>query len=179
MARLAAGNDAALNDIMGRHAKRMFHYLLRALGNEEDAADLAQETFVRVYRNRASFDPKQKFTTWLYAIAGNLVRDRFRWRSRHPLISMDAGSDASQGWDNLPDRNAGPDQALQVQERAAQVKNAIAGLPAELREPLILAVYEGLSQAEIGAVLKCSAKAVENRLYRARLRLRERLSRLL
>ncbi|HWQ93648.1 MAG TPA: RNA polymerase sigma factor, partial [Clostridia bacterium] len=84
MVRLAAGHDAALNALMERHGQKMFHYLLRSLQNEEDAADLAQETFVRVYQNRTRFDHKQKFSTWLYAIASNLVRDRFRWRARHP-----------------------------------------------------------------------------------------------
>lgn len=90
MARLAGGHDAALNDLMDRHAERLFHYLVRSLQNEEDAADLAQETFARVCRNRAKFDPNQKFTTWLYAIASNLVRDRYRWRSRHPRVSLEA-----------------------------------------------------------------------------------------
>ena len=90
MARLIAGHDAALNDLMERHAQRLFHYLLRSLQDESDAADLAQETFVRLYQSRAKFDTRQQFSTWLYAIASNLVRDRYRWRSRHPQVSLDA-----------------------------------------------------------------------------------------
>lgn len=181
MARLAGGHDAALNDIMARHAERVFHYLLRSLQNEEDAADLAQETFTRVYHNRRKFNPKQKFTTWLYAIAGNLVRDRFRWRVRHPQVSLDAGTHDEEipFKETFADSAPAPDETLQKAERASAVKAAIAALPQELREPLILAVYEGLSQAEIGDILGCSPKAVETRIYRARNQMRERLSALL
>src|SRR5436190_20130623 len=90
MKRLASGHDAALNELMERHAPKLCNYLLRCLQNEEDAADTAQESFVRVYQSRARFDPRQRFSTWLYAIATNLVKDRFRYRTRHPQISLDA-----------------------------------------------------------------------------------------
>ena len=84
MIRLAAGHDATLNDLMERHAGKLFNYLVRSLQNEEDAADAAQETFVRVFQNRTRFDARQRFTTWLYAIATNLVKDRYRYRVPRP-----------------------------------------------------------------------------------------------
>src|SRR5258705_4417664 len=87
---LCAGHDAALNKLMERHAPRLFNYLVRSLQNEDDAADLAQETFARVFQNRTSFDPRLKFSTWLYTIASNLVRTQFRYRSRHGALSLDA-----------------------------------------------------------------------------------------
>ena len=90
MIRLSAGHDDALNDLMDRHGKKLFHYLARALQSEDDAADLAQETFCRVYQSRAKYNPRQKFSTWLYAIATNLVKDRYRYRTRHPQVSLDA-----------------------------------------------------------------------------------------
>jgi RNA polymerase sigma-70 factor (ECF subfamily) len=90
MIRLAAGHDATLNDLMERHAGKLFHYLVRSLQDDEDAADLAQETFIRVFQNRARFNPKQRFSTWLYAIATNLMKDRYRHRARHPQVSLDA-----------------------------------------------------------------------------------------
>ncbi len=178
MSRLAGGHDAALNDLMERHAEKLFHYLLRSLGNEEDAADLAQETFVKVYHNRAKFDPGQKFTTWLYAIASNLVRDRYRWRSRHPQVLLDAEANQTESnlQDTLPADGPFPDQSLQTEERADAVRNAVAALPEELRQPLILAVYQDLPQAEIASILNCSVKAVETRIYRARQRLRAALA---
>jgi RNA polymerase sigma-70 factor (ECF subfamily) len=181
MLRLAEGRDAALNDLMERHSPKIYSYLLRSLQNEDDAADLAQETFVRIYENRSSYDPAQKFTTWLYAIASNLVRDRFRWRARHPQVSMDAESaESSGGLKNiLTDPQATPDESLQSSERADAVRRAVGQLPEELRTPLILAVYQELSQAEISEILGCSVKAVETRIYRARNQLRESLGRLL
>ena len=96
MARLAGGHDAALNDLMNRHAERLFHFLVRSLQNETDAADLAQETFVKIFQSRARFDPQQKFSTWLFTIASNLVRDRYRWRSRHQQVSLDAENDQTE-----------------------------------------------------------------------------------
>jgi len=181
MARLVAGGDAALNDLMERHAEKLFHYLYRSLQDESDAADLAQEAFVRVYQSRAKFDARQKFSTWLYAIASNLVRDRFRWRSRHPQVSLDAEIEAT-GIDfreSLSGHGPSPSDSLQAEERAEAVRRAVGALPEELRLPLILAEYEGRSQAEIGAILGCTTKAVETRIYRARQQLRVGLGKLL
>ena len=181
MARLAAGHGAALNDLMERHAEKLFHYLVRALQNEDDAADLAQETFARVYQNRARFDPRQKFSTWLYAIAGNLVRDRYRWRKRHPQFSLDAAEEATGNalGETLPDPAPSASETAQKNERAEAVRRAVAALPEALRVPLILAEYEEKSHAEIGQILQCSAKAVEVRIYRARQQLRASLAHLL
>jgi RNA polymerase sigma-70 factor (ECF subfamily) len=180
MARLAGGHDAALNDLMDRHAERLFHYLLRSLQNDDDAADLAQETFVKIFHNRAKFDPQQKFSTWLYTIAGNLVRDRYRWRSRHQQVSLDAENDQTETAleDTLTAVEPHPDQSLHTAERADEVRKAVAALPEELKQPLILAVYQDLPQAEIATILKCSVKAVETRIYRARQQLRTALAEL-
>jgi RNA polymerase sigma factor (sigma-70 family) len=178
MARLATGHDAALNGLMERHAEKLFHYLVRSLQDEADAADLAQETFVRVFQHHARFDPQQKFSTWLYAIASNLVRDRYRWRSRHQQVSLDAENELTESnlKDNLRAVEPLPDQRVQTEERAAVVRQAVAALPDELKQPLILAVYEDLPQAEIATILKCSVKAVETRIYRARRQLRAALA---
>jgi RNA polymerase sigma-70 factor (ECF subfamily) len=181
MARLAAGHEAALNHLMERHAEKLFHYLVRALQNEEDAADLAQETFARVYQNRKKFDTHQKFSTWLYAIASNLVRDRYRWRKRHPQVSLDAANEAAgnEFGESLPDPAPSASETAQGNERAEAVRRAVAALPEPLRVPLILAEYEDKSHAEIGQILQCSAKAVEVRIYRARQELRGSLASLL
>ena len=181
MNRLAAGHDAALNELMERHGEKLFHYLVRSLQNEDDAADLAQETFVKVYQRRTRFDPSQKFSTRLYAIASNLVRDRYRWRSRHPQVSLDAESDATghSFRDSLPGGGPSPNESVQVEERAEAVRVAVAALPDELRQPLLLAEYEERSHMEIGEILGCTAKAVETRIYRARQQLRASLAGLL
>lgn len=181
MARLVAGGDAALNDLMERHAEKLFHYLVRSLQSEEDAADLAQETFVRVYQNRARFDANHKFSTWLYVIATNLVKSRYRYRTRHPQVSLDAENEVTgeSFRESVASDKPTPSESLQGAERAEAVRNAVGQLPEELRTPLILSEYEELSHAEIGAILACTPKAVETRIYRARKLLRENLSWLL
>jgi RNA polymerase sigma-70 factor, ECF subfamily len=177
MQRLVEGRDSALNSIMGRHGERLFHYLIRQLQNEDDAADIAQEAFVRVYQHRARFDPRQKFSTWLYTIATNLARDRLKWRSRHPEVSLDQpiGDRENSMAEILPDAKPLPDDVTASNERAQAVREAIAALPEDLRVALILSEYELLPNAEIAGVLRCSVKAVESRVYRAKQRLRETL----
>jgi RNA polymerase sigma-70 factor (ECF subfamily) len=177
MARLVAGHDAALNDLMARHSEKVFHYLIRQLQNETEAEELAQETFVRVYQNRARYNPRARFSTWLYTIATNLVRDRWRWRRRHPQVSLDAEDENSGAalQDKLPESQPGPGEKMVAEERANSVRRAVAKLPEDLRTVLLLVEYEGQSHAEIGALLGCSVKAVESRLFRARQQLRARL----
>ncbi len=180
MARLMGGDDAALNDLMGRHGERLFHYLIRLLQDEEEAEDLTQETFVRVYRNRDRFRRGRKFSTWLYTIATNLARDRVRWLMRHRHLSLD-GADAQKAsqFEALPAEELSPRENLEAEERAAIVRRAVASLPEELRVPLVLAQYEELPQAEIAEMLGCSVKAVEMRIYHARQQLRASVAPLL
>lgn len=176
MQRLADGHDAALNALIERHGQRLFHYLLRQLPNEAEANDVAQETFVKVYLNRTRFRAESRFTTWLYTIATNLVRTHYRWKGRHPEVSLDAedAEHRSMG-EVLPDPAASPSEVLIAEERSRQVRNAVQALPEDLRTPLILAEYENLSQLEIAEVLNCSRKTVEMRIYHARRALRKTL----
>lgn len=177
MERLAAGDDAALNNLMERHATPVFHFLCRMLGNEDDANDLAQETFVRVFRARDSFRTNKKFTTWLYTIAANLARNHFRWRSQHPNVSLEAGTGESEQTvgGTLPANDPAPNEQTLTAERAAAVRVAVDRLPEDLREAIVLCECEERSVAEAAAILETTPKAVESRLYRARQILRERL----
>jgi RNA polymerase sigma-70 factor (ECF subfamily) len=181
MQALREGDEIALNRIIGRHREKIFHYLIRLLQDEEEAVDLAQETFVRVYLNRNKFNPKKKFTSWMYAIATNLARDRMRWLSRHRNVSLETpvgDNDASLG-DSLKENRLAPNESLERDEQINQVKKALSEIPEDLRTPLVLVEYEDMSQAEIADVLNCTPKAVENRLYRARKLLREKLTQLI
>jgi len=179
MQRLAGGHDAALNDLMARHATPVFQFLCRMLRNEEDANDLAQETFVRVYQHRASFKPGARFTTWLYTIAANLARNHHRWLGRHPSVSLDAENETTGQsiGDVLPASGPSPDAAALATERVAVVRAAVERLPVDMREVIILCEWEDLSATEAAAILDTTPKAVDNRLYRARNLLRERLRR--
>lgn len=177
MARLAAGHDAALNDLMERHAAAVFRFLFRMLNHEDDANDLAQETFVRVFQARAAFDPEKKFSTWLFTIAANLARNQIRWRTRHPNVSLEAESESTE--QSLADKLAAnaptPREATLATERAAAVRAAVNELPEDMRAAIVLCEWEERSMAEAAAILEATPKAVESRLYRARQILREQL----
>jgi len=177
MEQLIAGQDAALNDLMERHATPVFHFLCRMVGNEDDANDLAQETFVRVFRARASFRTSEKFSTWLFTIAANLARNHFRWRSRHPNVSLEAETGESEQTlgSTLPANDPAPNEQALTAERARAVRAAVGKLPEDLREAIVLCEWEDHSIAEAAAILESTSKAVESRLYRARQILRERL----
>ena len=177
MERLCAGHDATLNDLMERHATPVFHFLCRLTGSEADADDLAQETFVRVFKSRASYRAEQKFSTWLFTIAANLARNHFRWRSRHPNISIETeNAETGQTLGNaLPGNVSAPDQQTLATERAAAVRAAVKNLPEDLRAATVLCEWEERSVAEAATILETTPKAVESRLYRARGILRERL----
>ena len=172
-----AGHAAALNDLMARHATPVFQFLCRMVGNEDDANDLAQETFVRVFRSRTSFRTSEKFSTWLYTIAANLARNHFRWRARHPNVSLEAETGDSEQTlgSTLPANEPVPNEQALAAERASAVRAAVGRLPDDLREAIVLCEWEELSMVEAAAVLETTPKAVESRLYRARQMLRERL----
>ena len=177
MERLAAGQDTALNDLMERHATPVFHFLCRMVGNEDDANDLAQETFVRVFKSRNSFRAGERFSTWLFTIAANLARNHFRWRSRHPNVSLEmenAETEQTLG-SMLPSDAPAPNELTLAAERAAAVRAAVSQLPEDMREAIVLCEWEELSMAEAATILETTPKTVESRLYRARGILRERL----
>lgn len=177
MERLKGGHDAALNELMERHATPVFHFLCRRVGNEDDANDLAQETFVRVFKACQSFRSGEKFSTWLFTIAANLARNHFRWRARHPNLSLDAenpGTEQSLAG-TLPSNSPAPNEEALAEERARTVRQAVESLPDDLREAIVLCEWEEHSVAEAAAIIETTPKAVESRLYRARGLLRERL----
>lgn len=177
--RLVAGDDGALNELIRRHGPTVHRLLLGLLNDPQDALDLAQETFVRVYQARHRFRTRDRFVPWLLTIATNLARNRLRWRQRHPTVPIETRSgdatDPAASSPALISNEPSPGERLLAQERLEAVRAAVAGLPAELREAVVLCEWEELSQAQAAAVLGTSAKAVESRLYRARQRLRSQL----
>jgi RNA polymerase sigma-70 factor, ECF subfamily len=178
MVRLIAGDDLALNELMERWQKPLHSFILRYVGNYADSIELAEETFVRVYQHRSRFNFKSKFSTWLFTIATNLCRHHTRWRKRHPTISLDDAASV----DEVSDKNLFvsaeeiPSALASRTELAKLVKEEIEKLPHDLKTAVLLFAYDNLSYAEIGAILRCTPKAVETRLYRVRKLLAKRLA---
>lgn len=173
MKRLAEGDDLALNDLMHRWRDRLAAFLYRMTINHEAALDLAQETFVRLYQSRDRYQPTAPFATYLFRIAANLARNHARWRKRHPAVSIE---DEQSFVSELRDPSSLPDQSADHREQLACVERALAALPDDLREAMLLFTYEDMSQAEIAHTLGCTTKAVETRIYRARQMLKATLA---
>jgi RNA polymerase sigma-70 factor (ECF subfamily) len=178
MAALQGGDDAALAPLMRRWELPVKGFVARLGVPSAEVEDVAQETFARVFAKRGSFRAGAAFKPWLLTIAGNLARNRHRWRRRHPAESLDALLDAGAGEPGPePTRADEPEQgaAADAARLAAGVRSAVEALPAPLREAVVCVELEDMSHAEAAAVLACTTKAVETRLYRARAALRERL----
>jgi RNA polymerase sigma-70 factor (ECF subfamily) len=176
MVRLADGEDRALNLLMELWGQRVTSFLFKMTGHREASVDLAQETFVKLYQARAKYRPSGTFSTYLFTIAANLARNHARWKSRHPTISLDATDDdgVSVVAEAADPANA-PDKAAGISEEYREVHKALLALPHDLREAMTLFVYEGMGYADIAILTRCSAKAVETRIYRARQILKEQL----
>ncbi|MCF7687802.1 MAG: sigma-70 family RNA polymerase sigma factor [Cephaloticoccus sp.] len=168
MRRVQSGDEAALGMLMDRWELPVKGLLMRFMHNGHEAADLAQDTFVRVWEQRARFRAGADFKPWLFSIAVNLARNRLRWWRRRPEVTLDAWSGAGE-----TETSAG---RMERKEQAMAVRDAISELPRDLRTAVILAEFEGLSQAEIAQVTGTTTKAVESRLYRARTTLRKSLA---
>lgn len=178
MTRLADGDDLALNLLMERWGARVNSFVFKMTGQREVAVDLAQETFVKLYKSRKRYRSSGTFSTYLFTIAANLARNHARWRRRHPTVSLDATSisDSFSPYEPTDPSNT-PDRAADVSERYAEAHAALLALPHDLREAMTLFVYEGMGYADIAKLTGCSAKAIETRIYRARQILKEKLGR--
>lgn len=164
VAQVQAGSDAAFDELMQRYTRPVVNFAYRMLVNADDADDVAQEVFVRVYRNIGAYRPRTKFSTWLFALTRNACIDRVRYRQRHP----------TEPFDSVPEP-ATASYEIETRETGEQIAAAVADLPEDQRTAIVLAEYHGMSYAEIAGVMRCSEKAVESRLYRAKQTLRARL----
>lgn len=171
MARVQAGDGAALGRLMQRWERPVKAVIGRLVGNAAEAEELAQEAFVRLWQRRDLFRAGSEFRPWMLSLALNLARNRLRWWRRRPLVALDE-------WTPVPPAD-GADGAgtLESRERAEAVRAAVADLPLEQREALVLFEYEGLGQAEIAEIAGTTPKAIERRLDRARAALRVTLER--
>lgn len=163
----ARGDTRAFEALVRRHKGGLHGFARRYVGDPDEAYDVVQESFIAAWRAIGRFDPRRPFATWLKAIALNKCRDRGR-RARTRRLFLRALARA-------PADPAAADPDPETDRRAERLDRAVAELPARYKEPLLLTAVGGLSHIEAGRMLGVSPKAVEMRLYRARLELRERL----
>jgi RNA polymerase sigma-70 factor (ECF subfamily) len=175
MVRLAGGDDLALNALMLRWRDRVAAFLHRMVSHPDIAADLTQETFVKLYQACHRYRPTGTFSTYLFGIAANLGRNHARWRQRHPAVSLEEEQTSQHQVATAVAHDPSPDQSLWTKECGQAIHAAFQQLPVDLREAMALFIDEELSYAEIAEVVGTSSKAVEMRIYRARQILRELL----
>lgn len=177
---LQAGDDAAMDRIMARWEQPLFAFAWRYLHNQADSQDLVAETFVRLYQQRDRLLPDTRLSAWLFTTLSNLCHNHYRWRRRHPTVSLDAPQDENSDAPSGFERHASeaPTAAVQLErdEALAALTAALGRLPHELKTTLLLHYFEQLSYRQIGEITGCSERGVETRLYRARQRLREELA---
>ena len=174
-----AGDDSAFEKLMDRHKESIFRFIYRFTQNESIAADLAEETFVKVYFNAHRFKPKAKVTTWIFTIALNLCRDYQRKQSRRNFYSLDKKLDNLDNKpliDTISSEKINPLEETVKQETLKAVREAIEKLPRKLKVALILFAIEGRPHKECASLLNCSVKTVETRIYRAKKILRKTLN---
>lgn len=175
---VSEGDMTAFEELVERHQRLVIGTVGRMLSTNSDAEDIAQQVFVRIWKNAKRYEPRAKFTTWLLKITRNLVFNELRRRSRHPAVPLQTESDEEER--PLKDEHAvSPDVALLEHELQEAVDAAIAQLPETQRMAVILRRYEELSYEEIAETLDQSVSAVKSLLFRARTELRESLKRYL
>jgi len=167
-----AGDAGAFTLLVGRYKDQLLNFVYRYVGNYDDADDIVQDVFVRVYRNKDAYRPIAKFSTWIYTIATNLAKTEFRRRKRHALFSLSRGHDDEHGrqFDIADDRypaDAEADRNLQ-QELIQRALNSLGG---KYREVLILCDVQDLSYEEICGITGLNMGTVKSRLNRGRAKL--------
>jgi len=172
MLKFQAGDVSAFEQLMCKHQKSVINTIYRFIGNRVEAEELAQEVFLKVYNSAQKYEPKAKFSTWLYKIATNLCLNELR-KKRFETVSLD---DLGEETNDLIDaRHIPPDITLK-NERVALIKKAVESLPEKQRMALILREYNDLSYKEIAEVMRCSVASVQSRLQRAKSTLKEKLA---
>jgi RNA polymerase sigma-70 factor (ECF subfamily) len=179
MLRVREGDTDALRELIERHQRAVINTIHRAIGDANEAEDLAQRVFVQVYRSAKRYKPTAKFTTWLFTITRNTILNEHRRRSRHPAESLDAMQDPGDadtaGWQPADTSVRDPAQEAVERELQEKIKEAVQELPETQRTAVILCRYQGLSYEEIAEVLGCSVSATKSLLHRARLTLKDKL----
>jgi RNA polymerase sigma-70 factor (ECF subfamily) len=164
MRRTAKGDQVAFRALADAHLAKIMNYAYRLLHDRTEAEDVAQETFLRVWKDAGRFEPKARVTTWLHRIAHNLCIDRLRGRREQPSDELDEERTSQE-----------PGALLDRKRVAIEVNEALASLPERQRAAITLVHFQGLSNVEAAEVLDVNVDALESLLARGRRSLREKL----
>ncbi len=172
------GDTRAFDELVRRYRDKVYRLSFKILRNEDDAAEALQDAFLSAYRGLSSFKAESTFSTWLYRIATNASLMKYRKR-RDNLVSLEQSQNPNEGAEalQLPDWSTQPLEELLDAETHQVMEEGKSLLDEDLRTVFTLRDEEGLSNAEVAEILDLSVAAVKSRLHRARLRLRDRLSR--
>jgi RNA polymerase sigma-70 factor (ECF subfamily) len=181
VARCRGGDEEAFDELVRRHQQRALNVAYQLLRDHEDATEVAQDAFVRVYRSINEFRGECEFTTWLHQIVVNLARNKHRWwtrRGRQATVSMDCPVQTTDGEMTMQvaAKTDAPDAAAVKAEFVNMLNEKMAGLPMQFREVLVLRNVENMSYHEIATALDCSIGTVKSRIARAREVLREAMA---
>jgi RNA polymerase sigma-70 factor, ECF subfamily len=186
VARARTGDVAAFEELVGRHEEKIYRLAMRFTRNETDAAEILQETFLSAWRNLDGFQGKSQFASWLYRVAVNAALMLLRSQKRHPQVAVEdvtpevlgeAAKDASPGLGAGTDWSRRPDDQFQSEELRRQIQSAVDQLPESQRSVFLMRDVDGLSTEETAELLGVSLPTVKTRLHRARLTLREAITR--
>lgn len=173
--KIACGSDSAFQELFNRYKKLIVNVCYRLIGNRDEAEDVTQDVFLRVFRSAKQFTHRSKVSTWIYRIAINLSLNHLRRKKYRQWLSLDDGSTS-----NTPEffdlvSSDCPKSELHAKEQKKIIMTAINKLPADQRIAIMLQRYDGLSCQEIAAIMECSVGAVQARLHRAKKNLYQKL----
>ncbi len=172
MLRVQGGHSASFDELVGRYKDRLFNYLFRLVGNRDDAEEIAQEALVKAYIHAEKYKTIAKFSTWLYTIATNLVRNKMRSRGRGPKIyslwSKPSADTDEEKLIDIIDPGRTPDEKVNDTELSEIINEAIKRIPMKYRDSFVLREINQLSYEEIAAVTGLKLGTVRSRINRAR-----------
>ena len=175
--RCAAGDEAACTELVGEHQRMVIQLAMNLLGDRDEALDLSQEVFLRVFRTIHRFRGQSSLRTWIYRIAVNQARNRHRfWCRRHRADQVSLDEHVAAHGDFISEGDATPERVLAQKELAVRLQTALDGLPFDQRTAIVLREIDGLSYDEIAFSLGVAIGTVKSRLTRARQALRLELN---
>jgi RNA polymerase sigma-70 factor (ECF subfamily) len=178
MVKIGHGDHTAFRTLVERHQNSLIGTISKMLGNESDSEDIAQQVYIRIWKHAKRYKSDNKFTTYLYTIARNLVYNESRRRSRKRTISTDQ-LEEDHHLQFPAEANQEPDNNLLESELRLAIDAAIQKLPENQRLAVVLRRYENVPYEEIAVILKTSVPSVKSLLFRARTTLREQLAKYL